>query len=135
MDARRSQSHTPKLHAANCRLHLLGLVISLTAFCVLIPSCKPTGRTDSFPSKPIEVVVYTKPGGPIDLTVRKFIEIAAKYEKHATFVPKIKSRAGGIVAMGHVLQKKPDGYTLLGCTKSNIAKVVSSGRKDVDRFD
>ena len=80
----------------------------------------------SFPSKPIRLVVYTKPGGAIDTTARKFADIAAEYTT-ATFVVENKPGAGGIVAMKDVLQAKADGYTILACTKSNIAKIVATG--------
>ena len=32
-----------------------------------------------FPAKPIKIIVYTKPGGLIDITARKFTDIASKY--------------------------------------------------------
>jgi tripartite-type tricarboxylate transporter receptor subunit TctC len=90
---------------------------------------------EAFPRKPIKIVVYTKGGGPIDFTARKFVDIAAKYTD-ATFVVENKEGAGGIVAMEKVLQTPADGYTLCACTKSNIAKVVSVGREGyLDAFD
>ncbi len=79
-----------------------------------------------FPQKRIRLVVYTKPGGAIDTTARKFEAIAKKYTD-ATFVVENKPGAGGIVAMKDVLQSKPDGYALLACTKSNVAKIVAAG--------
>jgi putative tricarboxylic transport membrane protein len=82
----------------------------------------------SFPHKPITIVVYTKQGGPIDLTARRLVKIAAKYTD-ATFVVEYKTGAGGVLAMEHVLQSRADGYTLLACTKSNVAKMVSTGRE------
>ena len=126
------RSHWTRALAIRTRRLIVCLILATG---LLTPGCQTDGQRQPFPDRPIEIIIYTKPGGPIDVTVRKFIEVAEKYATGVTFVPKIKSGAGGIVAMGHVLQKKPDGYTLLGCTKSNIAKVVSSGRKDVDQFD
>jgi tripartite-type tricarboxylate transporter receptor subunit TctC len=41
-----------------------------------------------FPDKPIKIVVYTGPGGLIDITARKFSSVAAKYVD-ATFVVEI----------------------------------------------
>ena len=79
-----------------------------------------------FPSKPIRLVVYTKPGGAIDTTARRFADVAAKYVD-ATFVVENKPGAGGIVAMKDVLQSKANGYTLLACTKSNVAKIAATG--------
>jgi len=79
-----------------------------------------------FPSKPIKVVVYTGPGGLIDITARKFTAIANKYVD-ATFVVENKPGAGGIVALKKVIQSPADGYNLYACTKSNIAKFILAG--------
>ena len=78
-----------------------------------------------FPSKPIKIVVYMKPGGLIDATARRFVGVASKYARDATFVVENKHGAGGVVAMQKVRRQEADGYTLLACTKSNISKVVS----------
>ena len=88
-----------------------------------------------FPDKPIKIIVYTGPGGLIDTTARKFTEIAEKYVT-ATFVVENKPGAGGIIAMEKVLQLPADGYTLCACTKSNIAKLVSTKRENyIDELD
>jgi putative tricarboxylic transport membrane protein len=55
-----------------------------------------------FPTKPIKLIVYTKPGGAIDVFARKFTTIADKYTD-ATFVVINKSGAGGIVAIKYIL--------------------------------
>jgi tripartite-type tricarboxylate transporter receptor subunit TctC len=98
---------------------------------ILSSSCgeRPGKPVPSFPAKPIKIVVYTAPGGLIDITARKFTEIATRYTD-AVFVVENKPGAGGIVAMQKVLQMPADGYTLLACTKSNIAKLVSTGNED-----
>jgi len=41
-----------------------------------------------FPDKPIKIIVYTGPGGLIDITARKFSSVADKYVD-ATFVVEI----------------------------------------------
>ena len=88
-----------------------------------------------FPEKPIKLIVYTKPGGAIDVFARKFTTIAAKYTD-ATFVVVNKSGAGGIVAIKHILSSKPDGYQFAAVTKSNIGKIVSGGLElGSDRLD
>ena len=65
----------------------------------MILGCQPRSRDDAaaFPSKPIKVVVYTKPGGLIDTTARKFTDIASKLREDATFVVENTPGAGGIV--------------------------------------
>ena len=81
-----------------------------------------------FPTKPIKLIVYTKPGGAIDVFARKFTTIAAKYTD-ATFVVVNKSGAGGIVAIKHILSGKSDGYQFAAVTKSNVGKIVSTGNE------
>ncbi|MDP7025722.1 MAG: tripartite tricarboxylate transporter substrate-binding protein [Candidatus Marinimicrobia bacterium] len=83
----------------------------------------------NFPNKPIKIVVYTGPGGLIDITARKFASVADKYVD-ATFVVENKPGAGGIVALKKVLQAPEDGYNLYACTKSNIAKFIQVGGRD-----
>jgi putative tricarboxylic transport membrane protein len=79
-----------------------------------------------FPTKPIKLVVYTKPGGAIDVFSRRFSGIAAKYTD-ATFVVINKAGAGGVVAMKDVLASRADGYKLMAVTRSNIGKIISTG--------
>ena len=89
----------------------------------------------AFPKKPIKLIVYTKPGGAIDVFARKFQKIAKKYTD-TTFVVVNKTGAGGVVAMKHVLSKKADGYMLAAVTRSNIGKMVSSkSNLKVDQFN
>jgi len=84
-----------------------------------------TEEAADFPTKPIKLVVYTGPGGAGDILSRKFTDIASKYTD-ATFVVENKAGAGGIVAMEYVAATKPDGYTLMYMTKSNVSKLVTT---------
>jgi len=102
-------------------LRVIGLVLLVLAFLLLVPSARA-----AFPEKPIKIVVYTGPGGLIDISARKFAGIAAKYVD-VNFVVENKPGAGGIVALKKVIQAPADGYNLYACTKSNIAKFVQVG--------
>lgn len=79
----------------------------------------------AFPEKPVKLIVYTKPGGAVDVFARKFSAVATKYSD-ATFLVVNKTGAGGIVALKHILQSKNDGYTIGVVTRSVIGKMVSS---------
>jgi hypothetical protein len=57
-------------------LLVVGLVFVLSLFAFAAGSKEGEA---SFPTKPITIVVYTKPGGLIDVTARKFTDIAKKY--------------------------------------------------------
>ena len=82
----------------------------------------------AFPAKPIHLVVYTGPGGLLDITSRKMVEIAAKYTD-TTFVVENKAGAGGMVGLEYVLSQPADGYTLMAVTKALVANLVSTESK------
>lgn len=103
-----------------------GIVVVLAALSIVAGSF--TAAMAQFPTKPIKLIVYTKPGGAIDVFARKFTTIAAKYTD-TTFVVVNKSGAGGIVAIKYILAEKPDGYQFAAVTKSNVGKIVSTGNK------
>lgn len=99
----------------------LGLILILLGLLLFVPRVEA-----AFPDKPVKIVVYTGPGGLIDISARKFAGIAAKYVD-VNFVVENKPGAGGIVALKKVIQAPADGYNLYACTKSNIAKFVQVG--------
>ena len=120
----------PAMHTNTLRIsqRSVGYVLISMAFVMLAQTANASGP---FPSKPIQIIVYTRPGGLIDTTARKFTEIAKKYtDLDVTMVVVNKPGSGGITAIEKVLQLPNDGHTLLACTKSNIAKIVQSNRKE-----
>lgn len=101
------------------------LVLSL----LLLFSFSPVSLADEFPSKPVKIVVYTKPGGLIDVTARKMAQILEKKYLTQPVVIDNKAGAGGIVALGHAAHQRADGHTLLALTSSVISKLVSSNQE------
>ncbi|MBC8320345.1 MAG: tripartite tricarboxylate transporter TctB family protein [Bacteroidetes bacterium] len=92
------------------------------------------GHGDTYPAKPISIIVHSKPGSAIDYMARKVSEIARKYSK-VPFVIENRSGTQGLVAMKHVLDNKADGYTLLGVTKSFLSTVmVNKSKVKLDDF-
>ena len=74
---------------------------------------------DTYPSRPLSMVVPFPPGGVADLTARP---IAVALEPHLKQPMAVvnKPGAGGAVGMQFVAVGKPDGYTLL-CALSSIS--------------
>jgi len=92
------------------------------------------GQGQNYPTKPISIIVHSKPGSAIDYMARKVAEIARKYSDVA-FVVENRSGTQGLVAMQYVLDMKADGYTLLGVTKSFLSTViVNKSKVNMDDF-
>ena len=87
----------------------------------------------AYPNKPMTIVVHSKPGSAIDLMSRKVAEIARKYSKEP-FVVENRPGTQGIVAMQYVVDRKADGYTLLGVTKSFLSTLIVN-KSDVSISD
>ncbi|MEZ4743798.1 MAG: tripartite tricarboxylate transporter substrate binding protein [Bdellovibrionota bacterium] len=86
---------------------------------------KNVAHGQEFPKRPIKLIVYTKPGGAIDVFARKFEKIAAKYHKGKILIVN-KPGAGGIIAMKKLQAAKSDGYTIGAITKSVIGKMATN---------
>lgn len=77
-------------------------------------------QADSFPTKPIMVVVPFPPGGTSDQEAR--LHTAKMIENTRwTIVIEYKLGAGATVGVGYVAKAAPDGYTLLSGTSSFVA--------------
>ena len=79
------------------------------AACLAAPSI---ARADTYPTRPVKVIVPFAPGGQTDVIAR-FIAQALSEHLGQQFVVEIKSGAGGNIGMGLAAQAPPNGYTLL----------------------
>ncbi len=100
-------------------LRILIAWIGLTLFGLI------TNGLAEFPEKPIHFIVYTGPGGLMDVTTRKLVDIIKKQHPELEIVVENKKGAGGLVALSYLLGKQADGYYVLGITSSVISKIVS----------
>ena len=73
------------------------------------------GAADSYPARPIKIVVNTAPGGYTDLMARMAGQYMSDYLKQPVVV---ENRAGGdgMIAVRYVKSTPADGYTLLVAT-------------------
>jgi tripartite-type tricarboxylate transporter receptor subunit TctC len=86
---------------------LAGLVISLSTVVF----------AQTYPSKPIKIVVPFGPGAPSDAMARLLGERAGKV-MGATFFAENKEGASGMLAARAVVQSPPDGYTIMVSSNS-----------------
>src|SRR3954463_6326330 len=91
------------------------------AFLIGCALCLPSAavQAQSYPAKPIKIIVPTVPGGATDLTARLIGQKMAERLGQAVVV---ENRAGGNEAIGVDLVAKsaPDGYTVLVSTPTAI---------------
>jgi tripartite-type tricarboxylate transporter receptor subunit TctC len=83
---------------------------------------------ETYPSRPVRVVVTFPPGGGPDAMARIVVaKLAANTGK--TFVVENRAGATGIVGAEHVAKSAPDGYTIMVATPAPMTIAGGSGRK------
>lgn len=84
---------------------------SFVALAWLLIACDVFAQ-ETYPSKPITLIVPFPPGGVADIVARPFADALSR-ELKSPVVIENKAGAGGGIGMGFVAKAKPDGYTLL----------------------
>lgn len=97
----------------------------------------PALAQDTYPSRPITMVVPFPPGGVADTVGRPVAEAMARHLKQPVVVEN-KGGAGGAIGMAQVAKSKADGYTMLMALSSLVVlpeadKVL--GRAQMFRVD
>jgi len=100
-------------HFSLPRRFMLGALVSLG----LSPAM---AQTDTWPAKPIRVVVPFPAGGGTDITAREVTQKIATNTKW-TFVIDNKPGSGGNIGIDNAAKSSPDGYSLVIGQTSNLA--------------
>ena len=85
-------------------------VLALAASPMLFASAAVA--SDSYPDRPLQMVVPYPPGGPTDIVARIAAAEMSKFLKQSIIVDN-RSGASGMIGAEYVSQAKPDGYTYL----------------------
>jgi tripartite-type tricarboxylate transporter receptor subunit TctC len=72
----------------------------------------PVANAQTYPDKPISLIVGFPPGGGVDIVARQLADKLSELLGQRVIVEN-KAGAAGNVAMEYVARAKPDGYTLL----------------------
>jgi tripartite-type tricarboxylate transporter receptor subunit TctC len=72
-------------------------------------------HAETYPARPIRLIVPQSPGGTVDLTARLFAE-RLRSALNATIVVENRPGAGGAIGCDLVAHAAPDGYTLLAAS-------------------
>src|SRR5215213_10477965 len=81
-------------------------------------------QAQSYPSRPITIVVPFPPGGVADITARPFGAVMSKLLGQPVVIEN-KAGAGGAVGHAYAARAKPDGYTLMMALSSIVAIPVA----------
>lgn len=98
--------------AKSLTIRILGVMSVIAA---ILPLPAATAAVDSYPNKPVRLIIPFAPGGITDIIGRV---IAAKLSERLGTQVVVENRggAGGIIGMEMAAKAKPDGYTLLFTT-------------------
>jgi tripartite-type tricarboxylate transporter receptor subunit TctC len=101
------------------RRHLTGtFAATFTAIALGLGTAGAALAQDSYPAKPVKLVVPYPPGGPTD-TVARVIAQRLQTQTGQPFVIENLAGAGGNTGAAAVARSAPDGYTLLVATTAH----------------
>jgi tripartite-type tricarboxylate transporter receptor subunit TctC len=92
---------------------------SITASAVALPALLHGARADTYPSRPIHLLVGFPPGGAADIIARLTGEMLSE-RLGQPFVVENRGSAGQQIAAEAVVNAAPDGYTLLLLANPNV---------------
>jgi len=88
----------------------------------------PAALAQTYPTKPIRMVVHFPPGGPTDLVARTLAQKMGETWGQQVIVDN-RPGAGGIIGVEMVVRAAPDGYTLLFATGGSMSITPALGTK------
>jgi tripartite-type tricarboxylate transporter receptor subunit TctC len=98
-------------------LRRLLAVLALSACCAAYPQ-------ESYPSRPVKIVVPLGPGAATD-SLARLISESLRSELKGSFIVENRPGAGGIVGAAYVASAKPDGYTI-GVFHSSVLSAAAA---------
>ena len=109
------------------KLRQLGMLLAITNVLVMMSSASIVSA-QTWPTKPIKIVLGFPPGGATDILSRDFAAKLGDELKQQVIIEN-KPGAGGTIGADIVAKAAPDGYTLTIGTSSNHAIAVSLYKK------
>src|SRR5882672_11079996 len=86
-----------------------------------------SARAQSYPDRPVRMIVPYAPGGPTDVITRLLAQQLSEQVGKQFFVENMGG-GGGNIAMGRAAKMAPDGYTLLMVNPSYVINPTLYGK-------
>lgn len=97
---------------SNAISRLKVVTLGIWSCCLSLGLAFHSATAQSYPNKPVEIIVPYAAGGSTDSTAR-LVAKGLSEQLHKPFLVVNRPGAGGQIAHAHVAQAPPDGYTLL----------------------
>ena len=98
-------------------------LLALSAGALALPAVIRSARADTYPSRPIHLLVGFPPGGTADI-ISRLVGQALGERLGRNFVVESRGSAAQQIAAEAVVKAAPDGYTLLMVANPNVINVV-----------
>src|SRR5512136_819998 len=97
------------------------LVVLVLTVCVIF-SMPLFSFAQTYPSKPIHMIITFPPGGSVDPSTRAIFEGAKKFLDQPIIIEN-KAGGGGTVGIAEAAKQKPDGYDIVSFVVSGLTRV------------
>src|SRR5262245_38530101 len=87
-------------------------ILQLAAGAAALPAMSGIGWAQTYPSRPVRLIVPCAPGGQTDAIARLVAQRLSEHFDKQFYVENMPG-AGGNIGMGRAAQSMPDGYTIL----------------------
>ena len=107
--------------------------LHLAAGAAALPAVSRIARAQTYPTRPVRVIVPFAPGGPTDIFARLVAQKLSEHFGKQFYVENIGG-AGGNVGMGQGAKAAPDGYTMLVVTPTIVINPTLYERVPFDPY-
>jgi tripartite-type tricarboxylate transporter receptor subunit TctC len=105
--------------------------LGLAAAAAALPALPRLARADTYPSRPVHLIIGYPPGGSADMTARLFGQWLSD-RLGQQFVVESRTGAGTNIATQAVIRAAPDGYTLLLAAPANATNPALFAKLNFD---
>jgi len=104
-------------------IHPRRAFLRLAAAAVALPAIARPARAQTYPARPVRIIVGFSAGGPTDINARIMAQWLSE-RLGQQFLVENRPGAAGNIATEAALRSAPDGYTLLQVTSSNAVNAT-----------